>query len=145
MNTRKKYWIDARDKPGLLHALIMEFSKGANISFEGDLKHLDFANIHGIRDFESGSLKRATTSPKLDFMILPLNKDTAEIIWKELFQKDHLVNEGVIHVQIEYGGQLVFEGYDNFDKDCVVAYSEVPLRLLVNLTKKGVIRNFMEA
>ena len=141
-----KYWINPRDKPGLLLALMKELSGDASISFEGWLNGLGFGKIPGAKTEETESLKRVTIDPKLDFVVLPLNKESVPEIWKIIAEKDHLTNEeGIIHVQIEKNGELVFGGYDNFHKDCVVAYAGIPIELLQVLKERGIIRVFQKA
>ncbi len=142
MSKSRKKWIDTRDKPGLLIAMMKEFSTDSHISFEGSLKNLNLNTIAGTSENETSELKRQTGSPKLDFLVVPLNEKTVEVIWKELYEKDHLVHEGIIHIQIECNGKLVFGGYDNFHRECVVAYSSVPVRLLDKLKENGVIRDY---
>ena len=82
--------------------------------------------------------------PELDFLVVPLNENTVSEIWKELLEKDHLVHEGIIHVQIENNGNLVFGGYDNFHRECVIAYPGVSVKLLEELKASGVIRGYKQ-
>ena len=142
MNDRLRKWIDTRDKPGLLIAMMREFIGNSHISFEGSLENLKLSDIPGISVEETEVLKRQTTSPRLDFLVVPLSEATINEIWKELSEKDHLVHEGIIHVQIENNGELVFGGYDNFHRECVVAYPAVPVKLLEELKENGVIRDY---
>ena len=135
-------WIDVKDKPGLLLAMMKLFKNNSYISFEGDLSRLSFVNIFNSSEEETDVLKRQTIDPILDFVIVPLTEITVEKIWKELIQNDHLVHEGIIHVQIESNGKLVFGGYDNFHRDCTVAYEGVPIELLDGLVENGVIRGY---
>ncbi len=144
MNNRPKKWIDTRDKPGLLLAMMREFAFNSHISFEGSLKNLELERLPGSSQNETSALKRTTIKPELDFLVLPLNEDTLNVIWKELSEKDHLVNQGIIHVQIEHNGKLVFGGYDNFHRECVVAYPSVPVKLLDVLKDNGIIRGYIE-
>ena len=142
MDNKLRQWIDPRDKPGLLLAMMRAFKNNAHISFEGDLSNLSFAKIPNVSNEETEALKRQTTYPELDFIVLPLSEQTIEEIWKELSEKDHLVHEGIIHVQIEEKGSLVFGGYDNFHRDCTIAYQGVPITLLDELMIKGIIRGY---
>jgi len=145
MNIEQVMWIDARDKPGLLLAMMKEFTNNSNISFEGSLDHLSFSSWPDVSTEETEALKRQTTSPQLDFVVLPLTEAIVHNIWKELSDKDHLVHEGIIHVQIESDGKLVFGGYDNFHPDCTVAYPGVSIGLLEKLKENGVIREYRQA
>lgn len=138
-------WIDPRDKPGLLHAVMEECASGSLISFEGSLESLGFINWPEISREETDSLKRQTLSPNLDFVVVQLNESTFPSIWEELAEKDHLVNEGIIHVQIEKDGKLVFGGYDNFHKECTVAYAGIPVELIDKLQEKGIIRGYKQS
>ena len=118
-------WIDARDKPALLLAVMKELAGNSSISFEGDLSNLELKKIENSQEEETEVLERQTTSPVLDFLVLPLTEITLQEIWSEISQKDHLVNEGIIHVQIESEGELAFGGYDNFHRECTIAYSAI--------------------
>lgn len=142
MNKESVIWIDARDKPGLLLAMMKEFTNRSNISFEGRLGELTFSSWPNATVEETLVLKRHTTSPRLDFVVLPLTAETVKDVWTEVSAKDHLVHEGIIHVQIESNGMLVFGGYDNFHRQCTIAYPGVPIELLEELKRRGVIREF---
>ncbi|USD22774.1 hypothetical protein MJO52_06455 [Microbulbifer variabilis] len=135
-------WIDPRDKPGLLHAVMEQCTGASLISFEGSLEHLSFYKWPNASYEETPVLKRQTISPKLDFVILPLDEESSKGMWKELAEKDHLVREGIIHVQIAIEGELVFGGYDNFDKECTVAYKGLSEGFLQDLKERGTIRGY---
>ena len=54
-----------------------------------------------------------------------------------------MADDGIIHVQIEKGGQLVFGAYDNFHADCVTVNNDaIPPSFLEGLKNKGVIRSY---
>jgi len=142
MNKDSIIWIDARDNPALLLAMMKEFVNRSNISFEGTLSELAFLSWPTASVKETPVLKRHTILPRLEFVVIPLNDATVKNIWNEIAVKDHLVHEGIIHVQIECAGKLVFGGYDNFHRECTVAYPGVPETLLEELRTKGVIRGF---
>jgi hypothetical protein len=119
-------------------------STNSLISFEGWLKELEFENILGTRLAETELLKRSTIEPKLDFVVLPLTEITVPKVWKII--KDHLKkpDSGIIHVQIEKNDELLFGGYDNFHRDCVVASAGVPIEILQSLKECGVIRDYQK-
>lgn len=121
-----------------------EFVNSSHISFEGSLTNLEFYNWPIASYVETPTLKRQTVSPELDFVVIPLTAQTLSDIWKELSKKDHLVREGIIHVQIESNGKLAFGGYDNFDPECTVAYFGVSTELLEGLKGKGVIPDYRQ-
>lgn len=136
MSKREVTWIDPRDKPGLLRSMMEECVGDSLISFEGTLESLSFYSWPSASFVETDSLKRQTISPELDFVVLPLDHTTFPVIWKELSEKDHLVHEGIIHVQIAKAGKLVFGGYDNFHRECTVSYAGIPKVLLESLKSK---------
>ena len=136
-----KTWIDARDKPALLLAVMKELVGNSIISFEGDLSNLELDKIESSRSDETEVLRRQTASPVLDFIVLPLTEKTLQEVWSEISQKDHLVNEGIIHVQIESEGELAFGGYDNFHRECTIAYSALSIEFLESMKELGIIRS----
>jgi hypothetical protein len=44
---------------------------------------------------------------------------------KAITSKIAFGNRGIIHVQIEENGKMSFAAYDNFDRECVVAFPAV--------------------
>lgn len=137
------WWIDTRDKPGLLRAMMRALSGNAYLSLEGDLAGLKFPAVAPVDECETG-LRRQTSSPLLDWRVLSLSKESEPLIWDQLLQLDRLI-ERLIHVQIEKEGRLIFGAYDNFHKDCVFVSEAVPLKLLEELEKSGVIRSIIPA
>ncbi|MEL6475589.1 MAG: hypothetical protein AAFQ21_16140 [Pseudomonadota bacterium] len=142
-----KQWfqIVARDKPGLLIAMMRELAGDAYISFEGDLHRIDWNGLRHADESET-SLQRGTLSPELDFVVLKLTEETQPRIWNAVCKVDRLADDGIIHIQIEKGGRLVFGAYDNFHADCVTVNNDaIPPSLLEGLKDKGVIRSYGEA
>jgi len=139
--SEQSFHIAPRDKPGLLAAMMREFAGDACISFEGDLHRIDWTGISAIEEVET-SLRRQTSDPILDFVILPLTPETRPLIWEAVSKVDHLADDGIIHTQIEKDGRLAFGAYDNFHPDCVWAGHAVPRSLLQGLKESGVIRSF---
>jgi len=151
MDEESKYWIDPRDKPGLLLAMMREFVSDSNnsfISFEGELGKLNFSTLPGALCAETKILIQHLTlpPPPADFIVVPLTEQNLRDIWKELIAKDHLVHQGITHVQIANRGKQVFGGYDNFHRECVFAYSPgVSIEFLEKLKAKGLIREYKKA
>ncbi len=139
----QSFYIAARDKPGLLAAMMRHLAGDAYISFEGDLHRIDWEGVIAVDESQS-SLRRATLTPELDFVILPLTVETQPLIWAAVSKGDHLADDGIIHTQIEQGGRLAFGAYDNFHADCVSGPA-VPRSLLERLKESGVIRSFEAA
>jgi hypothetical protein len=139
--SEQPYWLVARDKPGLLVALMRELAGDAHISFEGDLSRCRLEAIPGASSVESQILRRNTTYPRQDFVLLPLEDYSIGPILSEILPEGRIVRH-IIHVQIEKGGHLAFGAYDNFHKDCIVAYSVIPEALLAKLQNTGILRSF---
>ena len=135
------YSLVARDKPGLLIAMMRALAGNALISFEVDLSPCQLWTIPGASAEETGSLRRNTLVPRQDFVVLPLEADTIRPILAEIIPEGRAVHD-VVHVQIAKNGRLAFGAYDNFHPECIVAWSAVPKALLEELQAKGVLRSF---
>lgn len=142
MNTR--CWIDPRDKPGLLRAMMRALAGDARISFEGDLSRCVFADNLTASADETEALCRQTVVPKQDFVVLPLELDTVQPILDVVLPGRRYLDD-IIHIQIERHGQLQFGSYDNFHRECVVCYAGVETTLLDQLKSSGVIRSWQVA
>jgi hypothetical protein len=139
------YRLETRDRPRLLfammHALAAEDSR---ISFEGALSQTELARMAATHE-ETGVLKRATFQPKQDFLVLRLTPEKLSALEKAIISKIPFGNHGIIHVQIERNGRIAFAAYDNFDRECVVAYSDVSSSLLDELTNARILRGYQLA
>jgi hypothetical protein len=136
-----KYHMVARDKPGLLIAMMRALCGTAHISFEGDLSKCRLAEIAGATDQETSVLKRNTLWPRQDFMVVPLEADTIRPIMDRVLPQGRIVHD-VDHVQIEKNGKLEFGAYDNFHPECIGAGAAVLETLLQELTSRGVLRSY---
>jgi hypothetical protein len=138
----ERYWLVARDEPGLLVAMMRALAGGAHISFEGDLSRCrGLLALPGTSTEETGTLRRQTLYPVQEFVVLPLEPETVRPILAEVLPEGRVVRE-IIHVQIERGGRLAFGAYDNFHRDCVVCWPAVPHELLEHLRVSGVLRSW---
>ena len=137
------YYLDPIDKPGLLIAVMRAFEGGsARISLEGDLSGYSLQGLAHASPKETDALKRQTSDPILDLIIAPLHSANIDVIAKAISRKDGLSDQsGLIHVQIEKHGRLVFGGYDNFHRECVFV-DGLPMEVLESLHKKHIIRGF---
>ena len=134
------WWIDTRDNPELLPSMMRALAGSAYLSLEGDLASLDLSTMAPVDDRET-ILQRQTSSPLLDWLVMPLSKESEPLIWGKLRDLDGLA-KSLIHVQIEKDGRLAFCAYDNFHSECVFADEVVPLALLEELEETGVISSF---
>jgi hypothetical protein len=139
----KRYWLVARDKPGLLVAMMRALPGDAHISFEGDLSRCSrLFGLPGASPSETEILHRQTIYPVLDFVVLPLEPETIRPILDEVLPEGRAVHH-IIHTQIERKGQMEFGAYDNFHRDCVVCEGDsVSRELLEKLRLSGVLRSW---
>ncbi|MGO8929641.1 MAG: hypothetical protein ACLQU3_22470 [Limisphaerales bacterium] len=136
-----RYWLVARDKPGLLTHMMRFLAGDARISFEGDLSRCDFpASIPRIAEQES-VLQRQTVTPSLDFITLALEPDTIRPIL-DVVLPDRRYMDDIIHIQIEKHRELQFGSHDQFHHECLVCFLGVPTTFLDELQQKGILRSW---
>ena len=132
----------ARDKPGLLVAMMRVLAGAAHISFEGRLAECrDLYALPGASEVETTVLRRNTLFPRQDFVVLPLEAPTLRPILDVVLPAGRLVRD-IVHVQIERGGVLQVGSYDSFHPRCIVCGDGVPVTLLANLKDSGVLRSW---
>jgi hypothetical protein len=136
-----RYWIAARDKPGLLIAMMRALAGNAHLSLEGDLPRCLFPPELGAEADETSTLKRHTLVPQLDFVVLPLEPHTVQQVLDVVLPDNRFMND-IIHIQIEKSGRLEFGAYDNFHPECIVCFLGVKESLLNELLDSGVIRSW---
>lgn len=137
-----RYWPVARDKPGLLVAMMRHLAGDAHISFEGDLSRCSFSASLNPSGEETPALRRNTAIPKQDFAVLPLTPESVRPILDVVLPNNQYL-EDIIHIQIEKAGRLQFGSYDNFHPECIVGFPPgVTPELLVQLRSSGVIRSW---
>jgi hypothetical protein len=138
------YYLDARDRPHLLFAMMRELAgDNAWISFEGRLIHTDLMKIEGVVFEETEVLRRGTIAPRLDFLVLPLTRHTLQAIERAILSRISFHStEGIVHVQIERDGTMAFAAYDNFSESCTWVYSTFPVALLDELVVRKVLVSY---
>jgi hypothetical protein len=118
-------------------------SEQSRIAFEGNLASTDLFRLVGGSHEDTGILKRATIAPKLDFVVLPLAPSRVPEIEKAIRSKVAFAGyDGIIHVQIESEGEIVFGAHDNFGRDCVVVNAIVKTSILDDLVKARILRGY---
>jgi hypothetical protein len=134
-----RYWPIARDKPALLRAMMRHLAGEAHIPFEGNLRRCSFPSNLGPSPEESPALRRHTSFPRQDFVVLPLMPDSVRPIL-DVILPDTRFLEDIFHIQIEKAGQLQFGSYDQFHDECIVGFPPgVTPALLDTLQSSGVI------
>ncbi len=140
---KDRRWIVARDKQGLLTAMMHALAGNAHISFEGDLSRCTFPSDLTPVTEETPSLVRNTMDPRQDFVVLPLEEQTIRPILEVVLPKKRFT-KNILHIQIEKNGRVKFGSHDNFHSECIVAFRGVPAELLIDLKEHGVIRPWTE-
>jgi hypothetical protein len=136
-----KFWLNTKNKRALLTAMIYSLAGNAHISFEGDLSKCDFSKIDGATTTETETLTRTTQWPKQDFIIVPIEIETAQEILDQILLLKPSLPE-IIHIQIEKNGVIEFGAYDNFHPDCVACGFSIPKDQLERLVSQGAIHSF---
>lgn len=142
MSTR--YTLDTRDKPSLLFAMMRTFaSEQSRIAFEGNLASSELFKLEGASHDEVGALRRATTAPQLDFLVLRLLPTRVPEIEKAIRSKIAFSGyKGIIHVQIAVKDEIVFGAFDNFGRESVVVNGAISPDLLDDLVKAQTLRSY---
>lgn len=118
-------------------------SEQSRIAFEGNLASTELFRLDGGSHEEVGILKRATIAPQLDFVVLPLAPSRVPEIERAIRSKVAFARYGgIIHVQIESDGEIVFGAYDNFGRHRVVVNAIVTTSILDDLVKTRVLRGY---
>lgn len=118
-------------------------SEQSRIAFEGNLASTELFRLDGASYDETAMLKRATTAPQLDFLVLPLIPARVPEFEKAIRSKIAFAGyKGIIHVQIEAEGKIVFGAYDNFGKESVVVNGSISTDVLDNLVKDRTLRSY---
>jgi hypothetical protein len=141
------YSLDTRDRPALLFGMMRTFSsEQSHIAFEGNLAATELYTLEGASYDETEILKRATIAPRLDFIVLPLVPARVPEIQRAIRSKIAFDGyRGIIHVQIEADGELVFGAYDNFHRETVMVYGTIETSVLDDLVKARTLRSYAPA
>ena len=131
--------MNVRDKPAFLRRMMYEFI-GGWMSLEGDLSKCKFAEQWVVSREETGLLKRNTLWPRQGFVILRLEKEAIEDVFRQVMAAG--LSRAIVHVQIEHDGILQLGAYDNFHPESVVAGPGVGELLLAELKSNEVLRDF---
>lgn len=135
--------LQVRDCQGTLWALYKQYAGVALASFEGDLSTLELGSLPGSTGLETGALKRQTTDPQLDFVVVPLTEENVAALKARLSRHGILgMNGAIIHTQIEVAGEALFIACDNFHDECTTASRSIPVSFLKQLKEIGVLRGY---
>jgi hypothetical protein len=114
----KRTNIVVRNPIAFLSTIVETVYGDAQVSFEGNLSQLDLRNIAPLATKPTDLLPRNTLQPELDFVILPVEADTKDVLVQHILPRIGLRTR-VVHVEFAKAGKIVMAAYDNFDPDCV--------------------------
>ena len=140
---KQTYWLDPRDKPGLLIALMRLLAGNSHIAFEGDpddMAEMNFTSIPGVREGIVAPFKNEW-GKNAKVIILPLENDTIPLILREVLPEGRIVHK-VGAIQIEKDGEIQFLAGDNFQRECVSVGPAVPEEVLDKLVAVGILRAY---
>jgi hypothetical protein len=120
-------------------------SDQSRVAFEGNLATTELYRLEGSAHEEKPILKRATTAPGLDFVVLPLIPARVSEIEKAIRSKIAFDGyKGIIHVQIEANGELAFGAYDNFHPETVMIYGPIEKVALDELVTNRMLKSYAQ-
>jgi hypothetical protein len=140
MTTQQQRW-KIRDKRLFLIAVMEELAGTARISFEGDLSATRAFDMAGASKEETPILKRNTLWPQQDFIVLPLETESAKAIIAAI---GGTVPKSILHIQIEKSGRLELGLYDNFDPRATFFGLALTPRFLSTLQFEGIITHWTD-
>ena len=124
-----------------MKSITSEFPEDSLLSIEGDLSKCDFSELGGSITEETDILKRNTTHPKQDFLIIPLNGNNKRSLIEDIFNRIGL-RKNVLHIQVAYKNNLFFGAYDCFHPECVWIDAKLKETILSTLLSKRIISNY---
>jgi hypothetical protein len=114
-----------------------QLAGNARISFEGNLCNTRLASMPGASEEETSILKRNTTWPRQDFVVLPLVPAMSKPLLSVL---GGALPNSVLHIQIEKNNVLEFGAYDNFYPECLFLGKGLSKDFLDSLISLGVLK-----
>jgi len=146
MKRRREWSVDARDKPALLWAVLSAFVDQARISLEGDLQQFGFLDRADASLQETKVLRRITSNPVRDFVVLPVTADVVLSLKSALGRADVFTPMGALeHVLVECQGNLVYAATDNFEQGFTGVWEPLDEVFLERLRSSGVVRSYTAA
>jgi hypothetical protein len=129
-------------RPIDLVALLLERLCGnAQLSLEGDLRYVDTRQIQSISLEPTNLLRRSTSQPIQDFIILPVEPSTKDILIGSILPQAGLRTR-IYHLQIQKDRERMFAAYDRFEVDCVWIGAWADEAWLTALVNAGILRTY---
>jgi len=131
----QRYWINARDKLGLLVALMHELaSNNSQIILEGNLTSFDFTKIEQYKMASSYKCDSDT-----NVISLQLTEGNIKPILKQIQSAGKFVHE-IRNIQIRKNDEIQLLVGDNFDNECISVGELVSFEFLSTLKDNGIVR-----
>lgn len=140
---KRAFWLNPRDKAGLLLAMMKFFAGHSRIALEGGVTADQFSSIPGVVTGRADPFQSEFGAPSA-MLILPLTNESIPEIERVLFASGRIVHE-VGAIQIENNGEIQFMAGDNFHHECVSVGVGVPETLLKKLLEIGVLHSYSSA
>lgn len=141
--TEPAYLIPASREALVVQTMEALCGSDAFISLEGFRIPKEVRVLLGASPLETAVLRRNTTAPVLQFVVVPLTTVTLATLKSSIGHAFVLEDEGgLIHIQIAKGGQLAFGAYDNVHEECTVLYPPFAQPLAEALLKTSAITSF---
>jgi hypothetical protein len=140
---KRTFWLDPRDKPGLLVAVMKLFAGTSQIAFEGNVTVDEFSAVPGAITGRIDPFHCQFSVPS-KMVIFPLTTESILEIERVLFPGGRVVHD-VGAIQIERDGEIQFMAADNFHRECVSVGAGVPESLLKSLVERGILRSYSPA
>ncbi|WP_420645689.1 hypothetical protein [Candidatus Leptofilum sp.] len=135
------YQVHVKKRIPFLQALLDFYCGNALISFEGNLSAADFREIPVISSEPTELLRRGTKWPLYDFVILPLEEATLDLLKKNVLNQIG-VQKKVDHILIAKNEEKVTVIHDRFHPDSVWVRRDFPSTTLQELQEKKVISSY---
>lgn len=125
--------------------MAQEFCGDAHLSLEGDdLPRFQIRITREPQPRANRILKRNTTWPSTELLILPLDDDTVDEITRCILPRIGL-RRRVHHVLLEKAGTLVFASYDWFHEGMAWVTKDIRTGVLDDLVEQGVLKSYIDA
>ncbi len=130
------YWINARDKPAFLVAVMKELSGDESyIEFQGDLSRCDFSDVGGVpvaadvNRRDKGALK----------VVLALTTGNIKPILKQVLPEARVVHQ-IENISITKNNEEQLLIGDYFHNECISVGPMLSIEFLSTLKENGIIR-----
>lgn len=141
-----RWWLDTRDKPGLLWAFLDHFREGSLLVLTGQLEQLRLFDLPGAERRVRLPEAKQTSWPELDVVVIPITADNAAELKRRLSSPTTFTDPGlVVEAEIIGHGERAFLAGDSFHRECVSAMPPTPEPLLKVPVSSGVIRSYVSA